>query len=132
MEQERKILGLEGESHERYLPAVNPDVFETPNGISYLRDPGVAVISIPQVVLDGIQGFLDGFPGELDFNRYLQDPTVLPPAETLCKTAGQLCYLSFGPGRTLNANAGNYFKGILESGHGFVSPFCGLNEKSPL
>lgn len=102
------------------LPYINPEVYETKLGLTYLREPGVAVISIPYVDLRGTQGFLDGFPRELEFYKYLNDPTPLPPSETLNKFAGQLCYLSLGPNRTLNKDAKTYLKNIKESGHGSV------------
>ncbi len=102
------------------LPFINPEVYETQSGLTYLRSPGIAVISIPYVDLRGTQGFLDGFPRELEFYKYLNDPTPLPPAETLSKFAGQLCYLSHGPNRTLNKDARTYLKNIKESGHGSV------------
>jgi len=38
----------------------------------------------------------------------------------LCKIAGQVCYMSFGPKRTLNANAARYFDNLKSSGHGSV------------
>jgi len=111
---------LEIKTTEGYLPVVNPEVFETKNGLVYLQSPGVAVISVPAVDLRGLQGFLDGFPEELGFSSFLKDPTPLPSAETLCKFAGQLCYESFGPNRTVNEYASKYFENIMESGHGSV------------
>lgn len=50
---------------------------------------------------------------------YLND-TPLPHAERLIKFAGQLCYLSLGSQRTLNADAEKYFENINASGHGSV------------
>lgn len=120
MEKEKNIRGVEIETAEGYLPVVNPEVYETKNGVAYLREPGVAVISVPHVDLRGIKGFLEGFPEELGFGDYLKDPTPLQPAETLCKFAGQLCYMSFGPNRTVNEYAKGYFQNIKESGHGSV------------
>lgn len=102
------------------LPVINSEVYETKLGISYLREPGTAVISVPHTDLRGLEGFFQGFPSELNFPDYLNDPTSLPDAETLCKFAGQLCYLSFGVNRTDNKNAKQYFKNIFESGHGSV------------
>lgn len=120
MEKEKRLLSVESEAEKNGLPVVNPEVYETPEGIAYLREPGVAVISVPQVDLRGIQGFLDGFADELGFSDYLKDPTPLQPAESLCKLAGQLCYMSFGPNRTVNEMANQYFQNIKESGHGSV------------
>ena len=45
----------------------------------------------------GLAGFLEGFDPELRFPEYLDDPTKLPDSSQLCKTAGQTCYMSFGP-----------------------------------
>ena len=102
------------------FPTVAPDVFETKKGIRFLQSPGVAVMAVPQVNLYGMRGFLSGFSDELGFRDYLNDPISLTPAETLCKMAGQLCYFSFGPGRSTNVDAGRYFRSIMESGHGSV------------
>jgi thymidylate synthase (FAD) len=102
------------------FPSVVPEVYKTENGVSYLTSPGVTVLEVPSVNLLGMKGFLDGFPTELKFVEYLSDPVYLEPAEILCKVAGQLCYLSFGPGRSENKDAGVYFRNILESSHGSV------------
>lgn len=111
---------IENKFSQSPLPFYNPEVYETKLGLSYLREPGVAIISIPHVDLSGAQGFLDGFPRELEFFKYLEDPTPLPSSESLCKFAGQLCFLSHGPQRTLNEEAAKYFHNIKESGHGSV------------
>ena len=76
MEKEKRIPSLEIETESGYLPVINPEVYETKNGLAYLQEPGVAVISVPHVDLRGIQGFLDGFPEELGFRDYLKDPPV--------------------------------------------------------
>jgi thymidylate synthase (FAD) len=78
------------------------------------------MVNRPAVDLGGVDKFLLGFDEELGFDKYLDDPTQLPPAELICKFAGQLCYLSFGPKRTWNHRASDYFKNIRESGHGSV------------
>ncbi len=114
----RKLLELEVQKNP--FPCVNPEVYETSKGLTYLREPGVAVVSVPQVEFSGLQAFLNGLPRELQFYQYLNDPTPLQPAESLCKVAGQLCYLSFGPNRTTNEFADAYFQNIKESGHGSV------------
>jgi thymidylate synthase (FAD) len=107
-------------AHDKSFPYVTPDVFETDSGVRFLQSPGVAVISVPDVCLEGVGQFLSGFPDDLGFSDYLLDPTVLSSSESLCKFAGQLCYLSFGPQRTYNENADKYFKNIKMSSHGSV------------
>jgi thymidylate synthase (FAD) len=98
----------------------HPQVHHTKNGTPYLREPGVVLLSVPSVQLAGLSGFLSGFDADLGFMDYVTDPVDLPSAEELCKLAGQLCYLSFGPSRTKNAEAEKYFQNILASGHGSV------------
>lgn len=112
--------GIAVETKEGYLPVIDSPVFYTEKNTPYLKSPGVALISVPKVDLRGLSGFLSGFPSDYKFVEYLNDPTPLPPAEQLCKTAGQLCYMSFGPKRTLNSEADSYFLNILSSGHGSV------------
>jgi thymidylate synthase ThyX/DNA-binding XRE family transcriptional regulator len=103
------------------LPCVEADVFHTAAGTPYLRSAGVAMISRPHVDLSGVRSFLDHFDTSLEFGAYLDDPTELPPAEQLVKFAGQLCYLSLGPGRSWNDDTPKYLDNIKKSGHGSVA-----------
>ena len=102
------------------FPLVASPALTTPAGTPYLRVPGVALLSKPEVNVANLADFLGGFAPELHFSQYLDDPTALPPGAQLCKTAGQLCYMSFAPKRTLNADAARYFRNIMDSGHGSV------------
>ena len=120
MTERKNQFGIEVETKEGYLPAIDSEVFLTPNATPYLKTPGVAMIAVPRVDIRGLKGFLSGFPRDYGFIEYLDDPTPLPPAEDLCKTAGQACYMSFGPGRTQNKDAERYFENMISSGHGSV------------
>lgn len=110
---------LGGEDAEGF-PRIHSEVFETPGGTPYLRDPGVVLLSKPDVSVGGLRGFLEGFDPALHFPEYLDDPTQLDPASLLLKTAGQTCYASFGRKRTYNENAARYFGNLVSSGHGSV------------
>lgn len=101
-------------------PAIHAEVFKTAAGTPYLRQPGVVLLAIPDTNLAGLEGFLKGFEESFHFPDYLNDPAPLGPVERLCKLAGQLCYMSFGPKRTMNAEAEKYFFNIKSSGHGSV------------
>ena len=101
-------------------PGFHPPAFKSPAGTPYLTQPGVALIARPQVQLESLQNFLAGFDPALEFSNYLNDPTPLSPGAQLCKLAGQTCYASFSPKRTMNANAERYFNNIMSSGHGSV------------
>ncbi|MEK7520205.1 MAG: FAD-dependent thymidylate synthase [Patescibacteria group bacterium] len=101
------------------FPAIDSPVLQTEKGTRYLQCPGVVMIAMPQVYIGGMKTFLDGFDPALQFPEYLNDDP-LTPAEQLSKTAGQLCYMSFGPKRTKNADAQKYFDNIKSSGHGSV------------
>jgi thymidylate synthase (FAD) len=92
----------------------------TAAGTPYLTQPGVCMVAKPQVHVQNIASFLDGFGEELNFSQYVEDPSALPPGASVCKMAGQLCYASFGVKRTMNADAERYFNNIKESGHGSV------------
>lgn len=92
----------------------------SPAGAAYLQKPGVVIIARPSVSLAGLAGFLDGFDPALHFSEYLTDPVTLPEGAQLCKIAGQLCYMSFGRGRSLNERANRYFDNLKASGHGSV------------
>jgi thymidylate synthase (FAD) len=85
-----------------------------------LLKPGVVLIARPNTNLGGLAGFLDGFDPSLHFSEYLDDPTNLPAGSQLCKVAGQVCYMSFGPKRTFNEQAERYFNNLKSSGHGSV------------
>jgi thymidylate synthase (FAD) len=78
------------------------------------------LISKPEVELSGMQGFLEGFDDELEFDEYLNDPDDLPPMAALSKVAGQLCYMSFGRRRTWNRDGGRYLDNIKRQKHGSV------------
>lgn len=105
---------------ENGFPFVPSPASATESGTPYLRVPGVAMLSRPEVQAGNLADFLGGFSPELNFPQYLDDPTELPPGAQLCKTAGQVCYASFGPKRTYNVDAARYFHNIVESGHGSV------------
>jgi thymidylate synthase (FAD) len=100
--------------------ATHSPVSYSPSGTPYLIHPGVVVLARPSTNVQGLTGFLDGFDSSLRFPEYIQDPTQLPDSAQLCKVAGQLCYMSFGQGRTFNAQAGKYFDNLKSSGHGSV------------
>ena len=92
----------------------------SPGGIPYLIAPGVVMLARPQIHMEGLTGFLNGFDPSLRFSHYLDDPTPLPDGAQLCKVAGQVCYMSFGPGHSFNAQAKRYFDNLKSSGHGSV------------
>lgn len=100
-----------------YIP-VEPD--RTEAGTAYLRSAGVHLIARPVTNMSTLGPFLSGFGPALAFGSYLEDPVDLAPGSQVCKTAGQLCYLSFGPRRTMNGDADRYFANIRSSGHGSV------------
>lgn len=100
--------------------ALHAPVHKSVAGTPFLTQPGVVLLARPQVDLAGLQDFLTGFDAALQFDKYLDDPTVLTPGAQLCKVAGQTCYASFGPKRTMNDNAERYFDNIMASGHGSV------------
>jgi thymidylate synthase (FAD) len=102
------------------FPAIHSEVFHTDAGTPYLRHAGAVMIAKPDVSTEALRPFLEGFGEDLEFAQYLDDPTELPPASRLLKTAGQTCYASFGPKRTYNDNAKRYFDNLSSSGHGSV------------
>jgi thymidylate synthase (FAD) len=102
------------------FPAIHSPVDHTEAGTSYLRAPGVVMLARPRTNVAGLDGFLEGFDPDLRFPEYLDDPTTLPDSSQLCKTAGQTCYMSFGPRRTTNENAAAYIERLTSAGHGSV------------
>ncbi len=110
---------LNGDENSGFATIHSP-VDYTPGGIPYLCTPGIAVLARPNTNTAGLAGFLDGFDPSLNFSEYLTDPTTLPDGAQLCKIAGQVCYMSFGPKRTSNAQAKKYFDNLKSSGHGSV------------
>jgi thymidylate synthase (FAD) len=102
------------------FPAIHSPTYRTAFGTAYLKAPGVVLLARPQTEVAGLAGFLEGFDPELRFPEYLDDPDELPDSSQLCKTAGQVCYASFGPKRTKNANAAGYFERLTSAGHGSV------------
>jgi thymidylate synthase (FAD) len=116
----KDLFGRLGGSGADAFPALNSGVSHTDAGTPYLKHAGVVLLAKPQVELEGMRPFLEGFGDELDFTQYLDDPTVLPAAARLSKTAGQTCYASFGPQRSYNDKAGRYFANQRAGGHGSV------------
>ena len=102
------------------FPAIHSPVRHTSTGTAYLQSSGVVMLARPQTNVAGLEGFLEGFDPDLGFPGYVNDPTELPDSSQLCKTAGQLCYASFGPRRTTNDNAAAYFERLTSAGHGSV------------
>ena len=103
-----------------FYPSYHAKVYQTKNGTSYLKDAGVVLLaqSIPNYA--GLNKFLQGFDKNLNFSDYLKDKVKLDPAISLTKFAGQTCYMSFSPKRTLNKDADRYLTNIISSGHGSV------------
>ncbi len=102
------------------FPAIHAVVYKSGAGTPFLTQPGVVLAAKPHVQLSNLQPFFDGFDPALEFSSYLQDTSPLPAGAQLCKVAGQTCYASFSPKRTMNAQAGRYFENIMSSGHGSV------------
>jgi thymidylate synthase (FAD) len=102
------------------FPTIHSPVHHTGAGTAYLKAPGVVMLAKPQTNIAGLRDFLWGFDPSLGFPDYLDDPTRLPDSSQICKTAGQLCYSSFGPRRTTNENAAAYFERLTSAGHGSV------------
>ena len=101
-------------------PMIHAPVLHTKAGTPYLKSPGVVMLARTRTNVAGLAGFLEGFDPQLGFPDYLDDPTRLPDSSQLCKTAGQLCYASFGPRHTTNENAAAYFERLTSAGHGSV------------
>lgn len=116
----RALFQQRGGNENGGFPTIHAPVHHTPNGTPYLTQPGVMLLARPQTNLAGLAGFLDGYAESTHFSEYLADPTELPDGSRLCKTAGQLCYMSFGRKRSYNANAERYFTNLKASGHGSV------------
>lgn len=114
-----EFAALGGDENDGF-PVINSPVYKTAKGTPYLKGPGVALISKPDVNLSGAKDFLGGFDEDLGFRDYLADEVKLPGAEQLTKFAGQVCYASFGSKRTRNKDAQKYFDNIISSGHGSV------------
>ncbi len=125
-------------SVETVFPAIHSEVYLSPEGVRYLKHPGVILVGQTMANITGMRPFLEGFDSALDFPAYVDDPiTSVPfdddPADPnkmsppvsdgthLCKTAGQTCYCSWGPGkRTMNKHATAYIRKILKDKHGSV------------
>lgn len=101
-------------------PVIDAPVFKTATGTPYLKRPGIAILSRPRYVHAALRGFIEGFDESLGFRGYLVDEPNDQSGAMIAKTAGQLCYMSFGPKRTKNEDASKYIGHIKESRHGSV------------
>ena len=115
-----ELFGAMGGTTSDGFPAIHSPASHTQAGTPYLRTPGVVMLARPRTNVAGLAGFLEGFDPALNFPDYVNDPTSLPDSTQLCKTAGQLCYASFGPRRTTNENAAAYIERLTSAGHGSV------------
>lgn len=77
-----------------------------------VRDPEVYLVSKQTVVQDELNRFLQNEAFAWDYSNRLSWP-----AELIVETAGRLCYLSFGAGRS---TLEEYIRNILDSRHGSV------------
>ncbi len=128
------------------IPTIDVPVFQTEKtGTRYLKAPGVTILAYTVNNRESLRGFLEGFDPDLEFREYLNDAyrwtvgdmvetaegktfqpdpscetQVIPDSAQLIKIAGQLCYMSFGPDRTRNAETRKYMHNIIASGHGSV------------
>lgn len=96
-------------------------VKQTSAGTKYLTEPHCTIIAATYVTPNTVGAFLH----DLGCNEYLEDERIessngLADGAHLLKFAGQLCYLSFTPQRTRNAQASEYLRHIKESAHGSV------------
>src|SRR6266480_6910882 len=114
------LFGELGGERDSGFSAIHCPVHYSSGGIPYLVKPGVVLLARPNVHPAGLSVFLAGFDESLHFTEYLDDPTQLPDGAQLCKIAGQVCYMSFGRGRSFNAQADRYFNNLKSSGHGSV------------
>lgn len=101
-------------------PVIAAPVHVTDRGTPYLTGCGVHMVARPATNLASVAAYLEGYDPGLGFPAYLDDTGDLDDAARLCKLAGQLCYMSFGPRRTRNAEASRYFANVRASGHGSV------------
>lgn len=101
------------------LPVIDSTPQKTADGTPYLTAAGVAVVGRTQATRRPLRGFLRGFD-DPDFVAYAQDDHDMDAGARLAKTAGQLCYLSFGPKRTPDSMAVSYFHNIRAQGHGSI------------
>lgn len=111
----------------------DPQVFKTARGgTPYLKEAGVALISRPAFLPEGLTTFVNSYGDifdaadyENDFFQY-RDPDELgrdlslDSGAALVKAAGQLCYLSFGEKRSRTVDAKKYLDNIMSSKHGSV------------
>lgn len=89
---------------------MSPGANEGPPPI--VREPDAYLISRPSVVQDELNRFLQNEGFTWDYSDRLPNPS-----ELVVETAGRLCYISFGTGRS---NLATYVANILASRHGSV------------
>lgn len=99
-------------------------IHTTAAGTTYLTGPVVRVIASTRFEYDAswqMGAFIEGL--DIDPSDYTADLAqgVDSPLEALPKLAGQLCYLSFEPGRfTRTADTPRYLENIMRQRHGSV------------
>lgn len=104
-------------------PRLKSPVYHTAVGTTYLKHPGIELEAKVTFNPNALEYFLEEFPSELGFSDYLCDSLILPDGSILpdssqaIRTAGPLCYMSFGPNRTQNKDSAKYINHLKEVGH---------------
>jgi thymidylate synthase (FAD) len=104
-------------------PRIASPIHATGAGNLYLKHPGLALMAKLKFEYSGLEDFLAGFPEKLGFSDFLGDTLELPNGRALAdssqaiRTAGPLCYMSFGPKRTKNRDSEKYITHLKEMGH---------------
>lgn len=95
-------------------------ILHTPYGTPYLTRPHV--IPLAHTFTDIDRGGLIEFIDDLGMSGlgYMEGFYVMPMSEAVLKVAGQLCYMSFGDGRTTHDKLGTYLDNLKAAADGSI------------
>lgn len=104
--------------NEHGLPVLHSPVHFTRAGTPYLVQPGFVVMAHTRTFEHSIVPFLSNY--DKAWEDWPDGAERVSDGALLAKTAGQLCYLSFGKEGTPHSQAQRYIDHIKESRHGSV------------
>lgn len=121
---ERLFYDLGGD--DRYTITMHAPVYKSEAGTRYLTQPGIVLKGTMIFIEDGMEDYFAGFDEKLLFKDYcchlpfFEDGSPIPQSSRIIQFAGQGCYGSWGPKRTMRKDAKKYVTKLIESGHGSV------------
>lgn len=110
----------------RHGLTMHAPTYQSEAATRYLTRPGIVLKGMTIFIEDGMEEYFAGFDEKLLFQNYTYDLPLyadgspIPQSSRVIQFAGQGCYGSWGPKRTMRKDVRNYVNRLVESAHGSV------------